>query len=147
MPPDASDVLALNDRIRACEKRREEFLSALNILSKHHITERFPGLSELLLSQAEIASDEQVSALNDFVQHRTNTRQTPDIISQELAAQLLGISAKTLSRIEHDPRKMREIGYPGRNVELKVFRDWSAPIRTSRMLRKAARDRTKAGHF
>ena len=147
MLSDASDVLALNDRIRACEKRREEFLTALNILSKHHITERFTGLSELLLSQAEIAGNEQLSALNEFVRYRTNTGQTPDIISQELAAQLLGVSAKTLSRIEHDPRKMREIGYPGRNVELKTFRDWARPIRTSRMLRKAARDRTKAGHF
>ena len=140
---DVPDVLALDDRLRSCERRREDFLAALNLSSKYHLDDRFPGLSEYLLSQAEIAGNERLSALNGLFGDRTEAGHSAAAISLELAAQLLGVSVKTVYRLERNPRRMREIGYPGRNVALRFFTDWATPLRTARMLRKAARERCR----
>ncbi len=144
MLPIAPDVLALDDQIIACERCCSKLLAALSTLSQYHIVERFPGLSEYIASQAENAKKKELSLLSDAVYRSTNTRQVASSISQELAAQFLGISTKTLSRLEHNPQKMHEMGYPGRNIDIKIFKDWADPIRTTRMLNKAARDRTRA---
>lgn len=118
----------------------------LGLVSKHHVGERFPGLSEYLLSQSEIAGDEYLSILRENVPGGTGTGHSPDTISRELAAEMLGVSVKFIYRLERNPRRVREIGYPGRNVAVKFFADWATPLRTARMLRKAARERTKRGH-
>ena len=140
----APDVLALGDRLKACERRREDYATLLSLVSKLHVGERFAGLSEYLLSQSEIAGDEYLSILRENVPGGAG--HSPDTITRELAAEMLGVSVKFIYRLERNPRKAREIGYPGRNVTVKFFADWATPLRTARMLRKAARERTRRGH-
>ena len=139
------DVLALADRLKACEQRRADYSTLLNLVSKYHVNERFPELSEYLLSQAEIAGDEYLFILRENVPGGTGTGHSQDTITRELAAEMLGVSVKFIYRLERNPRKMREIGYPGRKVTVKFFNDWATPLRTARMLRKAARERSKRG--
>ena len=147
MMSEVPDAVALNDRIRDCETRRTDFVTLLSLVSKYHLNERYSGLSEYLLSQAEIAGNEQLSIIRELVGDRTADGRFDAQISLELAAQMLGVSAKTVYRLERNPRKMREMGWPGRNVPVKVFSDWATPLRTARLLRKAARERTRSGHF
>ena len=56
MLSDASDVLALEDELRACEKRRRDFISALNFVNEYHLNERYPDITSYLLGEAEMAS-------------------------------------------------------------------------------------------
>ena len=56
MLSDASDVLALEDELRACEKRRCDFSEMLRLANEYHLNERYPDLGSHLLSEVEMAS-------------------------------------------------------------------------------------------
>jgi len=64
-------------------------------------------------------------------------------LTADFAAQALGIARRTLYRLEANPEQCKRLGYPGRDVDRKVFLDWATPIRTGKLLEKGARARAR----
>jgi len=70
-------------------------------------------------------------------------RSVRSLLTADFAAQAMGVSLRTLHRIEADPARCAAMGYPGRNVDRQVFLNWATPIRNGRLLDKAARARAR----
>ena len=137
MPQDASDVLALEDELRACEKRRCDFSAALNFVNEYHLNERFPGLGRYLLGEAEMARRRYGELLENATRRRA--KEPVYEVSAADAAEALGVSEQTVRNWDQngcppDPN------YPGR-FNAVIFYQWAQTFRSLQNFRREAKKR------
>ena len=137
MLSDASDVLALEDELRSCDKRYRDYTAALNFVTEYHLNERFPGLDSYLLGEAEMARRRYGEVLGNATRHRVN--EPAYEVSVADAAEALGVSVQTIRNWDQngcpfDPK------YPGR-FNAVIFYQWAQTFRSLQNFKREAKKR------
>ena len=137
MLSDASDVLALEDELKSCDKRYRDYAAALNFVTEYHLNERFPGLDSYLLGEAEMARRRYGEVLGNATRHRVN--EPAYEVSVADAAEALGVSEQTVRNWDQngcpfDPK------YPGR-FNAVIFYQWAQTFRSLQNFKREAKKR------
>ena len=137
MPQDASDVLALEDELKACDKRYRDYTAALNFVTDYHIDERFPGLANHLLEESEMAR----RRYGDLIRAAANPpRHEPAYeVSVADAAEALGVSEQTIRNWDQNGCPF-DPNYPGRFNAI-IFYQWAQTFRSLQNFKREAKKR------
>ena len=137
MLSDASDVLALEDELKACEKRRCDFSTLLNLVNEYRLNEQFPGLSNRLLAESEIARRRYGELLENATRHRVN--EPVYEVSVADAAEALGVSEQTVRNWDQNGCPF-DPNYPGRFNAI-IFYQWAQTFRSLQNFKREAKKR------
>ena len=137
MLSDASDVLALEDELRACEKRRCDFSAALSFVNEYHLNERYPDLGSYLLGEVEMASRRYGELLENATRRRVN--EPVYEVSVADAAEALGVSEQTVRNWDQNGCPL-DSNYPGRFNAI-IFYQWTQTFRSLQNFRREAKKR------
>ena len=137
MLSNASDVLALEDELKACDKRYRDYTAALNFVSEYHLNERFPGLANHLLAESEMARRRFVELLENATRRRVN--EPVYEVSVADAAESLGVSEQTIRNWDQNGCPL-DPNYPGRFNAI-IFYQWTQTFRSLQNFRREAKKR------
>ena len=137
MLSNASDVLALEDELKACDKRYRDYTAALNFVSEYHLNERFPGLANHLLAESEMARRRYVELLENATRRRVN--EPVYEVSVADAAESLGVSEQTIRNWDQNGCPL-DPNYPGRFNAI-IFYQWAQTFRSLQNFRREAKKR------
>ena len=137
MLSDASDVLALEDELKACDKRYRDYTAALNFVTEYHIDDRFPGLANLLLAESEMARRRYGELLENATRHRVN--EPVYEVSVADAAEALGVSEQTVRNWDQNGCPF-DPNYPGRFNAI-IFYQWAQTFRSLQNFKREAKKR------
>ena len=137
MLSDASDVLALEDELKACDKRYRDYTAALNFVTDYHIDERFPGLANHLLEESEMARRRYGNLICAAV---NPPRHEPAYeVSVADAAEALGVSEQTIRNWDQNGCPF-DPNYPGRFNAI-IFYQWAQTFRSLQNFKREAKKR------
>ena len=137
MLSNASEVLALEDKLKSCDKRYRDYTAALNFVTEYHIDDRFPGLANLLLAESEMARRRYGELLENATRRRVN--EPVYEVSVADAAEALGVSEQTIRNWDHDGCPF-DSNYPGR-FNATIFYQWAQTFRSLQNFKREAKKR------
>ena len=137
MLSDASDVLALEDELKSCDKRYRDHTAALNFVTEYHLNERFPGLDSYLLGESEMARRRYGELLENAMRRRVS--EPVYEVSVADAAEALGVSEQTIRNWDHDGCPF-DSSYPGRFNAI-IFYQWAQTFRSLQNFKREAKKR------
>ena len=137
MLSDASELLALEDELRACDKRRRDFSALLNLVAEYHVDAQFPELPAFLFAEMNRASQRHADLLREAT--RPPRREVDYEVSVADAAEALGVSEQTIRNWDQSGCPF-DNKYPGRFSSV-VFYQWAQTYRSLRNFRREAKKR------
>ena len=137
MLSNASDMLALEDELKACDKRYRDYTAALSFVSEYHLNERFPGLANHLLEESEMARHRY----GELLENATRRRISEPIyeVSVADAAEALGVSEQTIRNWDRNGCPFAP-NYPGRFNAI-IFYQWAQTFRSLQNFKREAKKR------
>ena len=133
----ASDTLALEDELRACDKRYRDYADALKFVSEYHLGERFPDLPNYLLEESEKAWRRYREILEDATSRRV--KDTAYDVSVADAAKALNVTEQTIRNWDQSGCPF-DSKYPGRFNAI-IFYQWAQTYRSLQNFKREAKKR------